>query len=396
VAVAQAHAARAATVSPPTVVVLHSTFAWLPITETWIYGQLASAGPRVRSVVVAESRVRSDAPRLDRLFVADDERIRYARDRLLRKTRIRRHLSVLARAHHEQRPDVLHSHFAHVGWGNAEFARRHGLPHVVSAYGADLTMLPTIEPVWRRRYHELFAGVSALLCEGPQMAETAVALGCPAERVRIHGLGVDLGRIPFRPRMRQSGQPLRVLMAGSFREKKGIPYGIEALTLLQQSGIEVELTLVGNVTRDRDEAEWLRIRAALSGFSHTARLLGFMSSGALLEESLRHHVFLSPSVTASDGDAEGGAPVTVIEMAASGMPVVATTHCDIPNVLGEPNRTLLVPERDPQALAGALETLTKSDWCELVSANRVLVERNHDLARQSARLEQLYREAVSG
>ncbi|MCW2964282.1 MAG: glycosyltransferase [Actinomycetia bacterium] len=394
--VALAHAARAATGRPPTVVVLHSTFAWLPITETWIYGQVAAAGPCVRSVVVAESRVRNDAPTLDRVFVASDDRIRYARDRVLRKTRIRRHLSVLARAHREQRPDVLHSHFAHVGWANAEFARRCMLPHVVSAYGADLTMLPTIEPVWRRRYRELFAGVNVLLCEGPQMAETAVTLGCPPEHVRIHNLGIDLLRIPFRPRQREAGEPLRVLMAGSFREKKGIPYGIEALTLLQKSGIEVELTLVGNVTRNRDEAEWLRIHAALARLGRPPRLLGFMSSSALLEESLRHHVFLSPSVTASDGDAEGGAPVTVIEMAASGMPVVATTHCDIPSVLGEPNRKLLVPERDPQALAGALEALAKSEWCELVSANRALVERNHDLARQSARLEQLYREAVSG
>jgi colanic acid/amylovoran biosynthesis glycosyltransferase len=315
---------------------------------------------------------------------------------MLRKTRVRRHLSVLARAHREQRPDVLHSHFAHIGWGNAEFAHRHRLPHVVSAYGADLTMLPTIEPVWRRRYRELFAGVSALLCEGPQMAESAVALGCPRERVRIHSLGVDLLRIPFRPRKRESGEPLRVLMASSFREKKGIPYGIEALTLLRRNGIDVELTLVGDVTRDRDETEWLRIHAALARFNRTVRLRGFMSSGALLEESLRHHVFLSPSLTASDGDAEGGAPVTVIEMAASGMPVVATTHCDIPSVLGAPNQKLLVPERDPQALARALYALTKSEWCELVSANRALVERNHDLVRQSARLEQLYREAVSG
>jgi colanic acid/amylovoran biosynthesis glycosyltransferase len=347
-------------------------------------------------VVVAESRVRNDAPGVDRVFVASDDRIRYARDRMLRKTRVRRHLSVLARAHREQQPDLLHSHFAHIGWRDAEFAHRHRLPHVVSVYGADLTMLPTVEPVWRRRYRELFAGVSALLCEGPQMAETALALGCPAESVRVHSLGVDLLRIPFRPRIREADEPLRVLMASSFREKKGIPYGIEALTLLRKSGIDVELTIVGDVTRDRDEAERLRIHAALTRFSGTARLLGFISSAALLEESLRHHVFLSPSVTASDGDAEGGAPVTVIEMAASGMPVVATTHCDIPNVLGEPNRKLLVPERDPRALADALEALADSEWRELVLANRALVERNHDLARQSGRLEQLYREAVSG
>jgi colanic acid/amylovoran biosynthesis glycosyltransferase len=396
VAEALAYAPAAATGSARTIVVLHSTFAWLPVTETWIQGQVAAAGPRVRSVVVAESRVRNDAPGFDRVLVASDDRIRYARDRILRKTRVRRHLSVLARAQREQRPDVLHSHFAHVGWGNAEFAQSHELPHVVSAYGADLTMLPTVEPVWRGRYRELFAGVGALLCEGPHMAGTAIALGCPAERVRVHSLGIDLARIPFRPRRWKAGEPLRVLMASSFREKKGIPYGIEALTLLRRRGIDVELTIVGAVTRDRDDAERLRINAALARFGRTARLLGLVSGSALREESLRSHVFLSPSVTASDGDAEGGAPVTVIEMAASGMPVVATTHCDIPNVLGEPNRMFLVPERDPQAIADALGALTESNWDELVLANRALVERNHDLVRQSARLEQLYREVVSG
>lgn len=53
----------------------------------------------------------------------------------------------------------------------------------------------------------------------------------------------------------------------------------------------------------------------------------------LLDEIARHHVFLSPSVTAPDGDSEGGAPVTIIEAAASGMPVVNSTHCATPEAV---------------------------------------------------------------
>ncbi len=49
----------------------------------------------------------------------------------------------------------------------------------------------------------------------------------------------------------------------------------------------------------------------------------------------RHHLFLSPSVTAPDGDSEGGAPVSIIEAAATGMPVVSTTHCDIPQAVDD-------------------------------------------------------------
>jgi colanic acid/amylovoran biosynthesis glycosyltransferase len=266
---------------------------------------------------------------------------------------------------------------------------------VVSAYGADLTMLPATQPVWRRRYRELFADVSAVLCEGPHMGQTAVALGCPRDRVRIHPLGVDLRRIPFRPRTRQWGEPLRVLMACSFREKKGMTYGIEALALLRRQGVDLELTIVGGLTRERDAQELERIEDALAHLRAPVHRLGFLSHGALLDEAFRHHLFLSPSVTAADGDAEGGAPVTIIEMAASGMPVASTRHCDIPAVLGAENRALLVEERDVPALAAALQTLAEGDWYELVRANRALIERNHDLHNQSARLERLYREVAA-
>ena len=65
----------------------------------------------------------------------------------------------------------------------------------------------------------------------------------------------------------------------------------------------------------------------------------------------KHDVFLAPSVTASNGDTEGGAPVAIIEMAASGMPIVSTRHCDIPSVVLDGVTGLLAAERDSEGLA---------------------------------------------
>ena len=106
-------------------------------------------------------------------------------------------------------------------------------------------------------------------------------------------------------------------------------------------------------------------------------------------------MFISPSVTSSDGDTEGGAPVTVIEAAASGMPVISTLHCDIPFVLSDENRSYLVPERDAAGLCQVMDRLLQcEDWAPIVSANRHLVEQELDVRRQTLRLANLYRELL--
>ena len=56
-----------------------------------------------------------------------------------------------------------------------------------------------------------------------------IKLGCPKEKVKVQHLGVDLGKIRFRPRYWQHDKPLNVLLAGTFIEKKGLPYAIKAL-----------------------------------------------------------------------------------------------------------------------------------------------------------------------
>jgi colanic acid/amylovoran biosynthesis glycosyltransferase len=105
-------------------------------------------------------------------------------------------------------------------------------------------------------------------------------------------------------------------------------------------------------------------------------------------------VFLSPSVTASTGDTEGGAPVTILEMAATGMPVVSTTHCDIPGLFPATARRLLAEERDVEGLANHLRWLVEhpEDWIALVESTRTWIEQEFDANVQGERLADLYRE----
>jgi hypothetical protein len=85
---------------------------------------------------------------------------------------------------------------------------------------------------------------------------------------------------------------------------------------------------------------------AEAGLAERTRLLGFRPQAKMIEEAHRNHIYLAPSVTGSDGETEGGAPVSIIELMATGMPVVSTLHCDIPNVVLDGQTGFLSPERD--------------------------------------------------
>jgi colanic acid/amylovoran biosynthesis glycosyltransferase len=290
-------------------------------------------------------------------------------------------------------PQILHTHFGHLGWVNAGLAKKYGLKHVVSFYGADVHHVPYAEPQWLPRYREMGSIVDRVLCEGPYMARSIEGTGIPGSKIRVHRLGVDLTKIHFQPRRLKEGAPLRFLIVGTFREKKGIPIALRALGLFQRLRPDIEITIIGDADESkREQAEKRAILNEINAWNLRAkvRMLGVQPHDVVLNEAYDHHIFLSPSVVAVDRDCEGGAPVSIIEMAASGMPVVSTTHCDIPYVLSPRNADYLVRERDSEALCGALAQLMADDWHELVTKNRCFIEAELDTRTQGDRLYEIY------
>lgn len=384
-----------------TVSAAQSIRTWLPVTQIWNYFQLKYLPPEIDNLVVCEKRENETRFPFSKIYSLSEAPLWFRLWKTkMQKRGLNHYLQFLKYIVKQNNCTLLHSHFGDMGWLNSGVAQESGMKHIVSFYGYDLSRLPCIDPQWLNRYRRLFGMVDLVLCEGRHMIDRVRALGCPTPKVVLHRLGIETERVPFRPRNFKQGETIRFLIAASFQEKKGIPYALEAVGRMKGTLGNFEVTVIGDAKPHlpRSLTERKKIIETIERFNlgRHIRLLGFKAHDELLREVYRHHVFLSPSVTASDGDTEGGAPVSIIEMAATGMPVISTTHCDIPDTLGQLNRGLLCAERDIEGLIVQIERLLScASWRKLASENRAHIEKEFSASTQGKKLARLYSNLVS-
>jgi colanic acid/amylovoran biosynthesis glycosyltransferase len=376
--------------------VLHRCSVWLPTTENWIYNQVHYCDGGFEQHVAClklENPGRFPVPVLHR-FPNASLLGRLRRTGLPGLRGRVTELPWLWRCLRRIRPAVVHSHFGDSGYEAAGMLSKMGIKHVVTFYGYDVNRLPLVFPEWKKRYRALFRLANLFLCEGSHMAGCLIALGCPRDKIKVQHLGVEIDRILFTPRKWTPSSPFRVLITASFREKKGIPDALQALAKVR-SELPLEVTIIGDASaHPKDQREKEKILAVLgeTGLNNCTRLLGYQPHEVLWQEALTHHLFLQPSLTASDGDTEGGAPVTLIEMAASGMPIVSTRHCDIPGIVLDGETGLLAEERNANELAAHITQLSRhpGTWLSMLQKGRQHIERNFSCIIQGQKLAQLY------
>jgi colanic acid/amylovoran biosynthesis glycosyltransferase len=384
--------------SPAPTVVIHRVRHWLPQTKTWIFEQLRWLPAEIEAHVSCDHIENLAQFPFNRLHVLDDaSAFEQKLDRAGRSAHIGAFRST-ARVAHRLSGSVLHSHFGPEAWRELGIARAAGIPQVVTFYGHDVTRVPAGSAKWRRRYLELFERVALVLCEGPHMRGELLRLGAPAHKVRVQHLGVNLEGLPFSSRVWSGVGPIKVLMAAGFREKKGLTYALRAVAAAQllRPGVDLQVTVIGDASSDDEGQREKRaiVEAAAALRAGTVAFLGFRTHAQLLATAAEHHVFISPSVRASDGDTEGGAPVALIEIAALGVPVISTTHCDIPNVLRGPATALLAPERDIDGLTERLLGLVDCPEraVDITTFVRRELEERFDARKQARRLADMYLE----
>jgi colanic acid/amylovoran biosynthesis glycosyltransferase len=230
------------------------------------------------------------------------------------------------------------------------------------------------------------------------MATCIKILGCEPTKVHVQRLGVRLDRIAYRPRTWDGHEPLKVLLAATFTEKKGLPYAMAALGRLARE-VDLGITVIGDArSSETDQVEKQKILEAVQsgGIENKVTFMGYQPYQVLFEQAYKHHVFVSPSVCAASGDTEGGAPVTIIEMAATGMPVVSTRHCDIPGVILDGETGLLADERDVDGLYDKLRWLSANpdSWRSMLDKGRVHLEASFDAHKQGKKLADIYRQII--
>jgi colanic acid/amylovoran biosynthesis glycosyltransferase len=284
----------------------------------------------------------------------------------------------------------MHSHFAPVAWSYLKLAKRLGIPHIVSFYGYDYESLPFRKPIWRQRYVQLFKDVDLILCEGSHGASILERNGCPSEKIRIMQLGVKADHIPFWKRIKMSGE-LHLLQVAAFTEKKGHQYTIDAFLETKRDCPNMTLTLVGNNKQFIKSS--LQKYVNKSQFGDKIQFLDAIDFCHLHEFMKNYHVFIHPSCYGENRDCEGGAPIVFLDAQATGMPVIATTHCDIPDEVIHEKTGLLSPEKDTQSLAASIRRfyfMSQVEYDGFSRKARRHVEENYDVTKKGQELRNLY------
>lgn len=186
--------------------------------------------------------------------------------------------------------------------------------------------------------------------------------------------------------------PYRLLTVGRFARTKGFPELLTALARLRRERFPVRLTLVGDgAWRGRLLRQIHRL-----GLENCVDLPGFVPHDELRRYMQTHDMLVVPSVVHTNGDRDG-IPNVIMEALSMRMPVVATDVCGIAEVIRNGETGLLVPQRDPAALARAIRQMLadRERARDMARAGRTLVENMFDRQRNIAALHDLYLEAAN-
>jgi L-malate glycosyltransferase len=159
---------------------------------------------------------------------------------------------------------------------------------------------------------------------------------------------IDLARLPS---WTESDASRGVVgTACTFRVKKNIPLLINSYAAVRRE-LRRKLLLVGDYIDTEPEVKpAVQHAIATCGIQSDIEFAGYVDNERIPEYLSSMNVF----VLSSDHE---GLPNSVLEAAATGVPVVATAVHGVKDVYGDSGRALLVPPQDPRALSAAIESV---------------------------------------
>lgn len=285
-------------------------------------------------------------------------------------------------------PDIIHAHFGFDGYRMYGVAQKTNTPLLVSFHGSDVSRLPS-EFDWKRRYKNLAQKADGFTAISKLMKKELVDLGFPKQKIEVVRTGIELNDFTYRSDFNPDEH---LMMAGRMVEKKGFKYALKAVDILKKSGTNINLDLYGGGPLKND----LQQMAHDLGIEQQVHFYGFVSNEQIRKELQRHCILLAPSVTASDGDKEG-LPVTILEAMASGIPVIASDHSAISEVVINNHTGILVEERDVNAIANSIKKILdkKISVDKMKQNGRELIEKQHSIEKVVSNTENTYDKIIN-
>ncbi len=276
----------------------------------------------------------------------------------------------------EIKPSIIHSHSADLGFIISFAARFYGIPVINTCHGISFD---DKQYCFLKRFaekfflkHSSFKKIITIDKKGLKSLEY--------EGIRnvVHiPNGVDVHKFHF-PHNKKSDGITRFLFAGRLEKQKGVEYLLKAVNLLDETEFEVV------ITGDGEEADRLRLIAKELHIEDRVTFSGRVDEKGLLEQYQNCDIFVLPSVWE-------GLPLTLMEAAASGLPVITTDVGGITSVFVHEENALIVRPGDVKQLARNMQKVVlDKELQNKLRINARMLAQNHSWENSAARLENVY------
>ena len=242
--------------------------------------------------------------------------------------------------------EAILAHYGPAGLSMVEVSRKTGIPLYVYFHGYDVYRASELR-TYGKHYNKIFQHAEKIFAVSTEMVTQLGNMGAPALKIVYNPCGADTDL--FRP-VDVSANPPLFISVGRFDDTKNHEVTIRAFSLVNKKYPETLLKIIGegkNLKKCKKLAETLNLCSKIE-------FTGALSHEAVACEMTKARVFVLHSVTTAEGDKEG-APVSIMEAGAAGLPVIATKHAGISDIVVENETGFLVEENAIEAMAGYMK-----------------------------------------
>ncbi len=247
----------------------------------------------------------------------------------------------------KEKVDVVLAEYGVTGVKVCRACRAAGVPLIVHFHGFDAYAQDTLRR-YASAYREMFAYASFIIGVSRHMCTQLKELGAPEEKLVYNTYGPNPAFFDIQPGFATK----TFVMVGRLIPKKEPQTSIRAFARVAERFSEVRLRIGG----DGSQLAACQELAQTLGIADKVEFAGPISVQQVQEWFATAFAFVQHSVTAPSGDTEG-TPVVILEASAAGLPVIATRHAGIPDVIIEGETGFLVEEHDLDGFAEAMGRL---------------------------------------
>lgn len=283
--------------------------------------------------------------------------------------------------------DIIHYHFGTTAKDFIELSKISDAKILATFYGNDVS--GRVHPDDYDLYEDIWVELDRAIAITQHIRSKMILLGCSEEKSTVLNLGVNSEKFEKSIPEFKSADALEIASICRHVEKKGLKYAIDAVSRLNDQGVNLHYKIAGDGPLKED----LEQRVNDKGLEDKVEFCGWVDQNEVADILDNSHIFLQPSITAQSGDMEGQALV-LQEAQAKGTPVVSTYHNGIPEGVKESETAFLAPERDSEAIYKCIRKFIQKPALvrEMGRAARKNIENSFDYREKTLKQIDIYSE----